>query len=61
MAWQSRLTREEEQAAEAAFRGLPPQPEWPEHAQRLYASIVALIGSRDVFVSAESHDMRQAV
>ncbi|HLZ33469.1 MAG TPA: hypothetical protein VKP13_05605 [Nitrospira sp.] len=40
------LTYDEHKAAEAAFRGCPPDPDWTETARLLYAKLSAAIAQR---------------
>ena len=37
------LTHDEQKAAEAAFCGYPPDPEWTDSAKAIYAQLSALI------------------
>jgi len=40
------LTYDEHKAAEAAFRGYPPNPDWTDSAQEIYARLSAAIAQR---------------
>ena len=40
------LTYDEHKAAEAAFRGYPPNADWTDSAQELYARLSAAIAKR---------------
>ncbi|THJ25318.1 MAG: hypothetical protein CAF45_001195 [Nitrospira sp. CG24E] len=40
------LTYDEHKAAEAAFRGYPPNPDWTGSAQEIYARLCAAIAKR---------------
>ena len=40
------LTYDEHKAADAAFRGYPPDPEWTDSAQEIYARLSAAIATR---------------
>ena len=40
------LTYDEHKAAEAAFRGYPPNPDWTDSAQEIYARLSAAIANR---------------
>ena len=40
------LTYDEHKAAEAAFRGYPPNPDWTDSAQEVYARLSAAIATR---------------
>ena len=40
------LTYDEQKAAEAAFRGYPPNADWTESAQEIYARLSAVIAKR---------------
>ena len=40
------LTYDEHKAAEAAFRGYPPNPDWTDSAQEIYARLSAVIATR---------------
>ena len=44
------LTHDEQKAAEAAFHGLPMNPDWTDHAQEIYLGILAVTGGRDIAV-----------
>jgi len=46
MAEPKSLTYDEQKAAEAAFTGNPPNPDWTEAAQRLYARLSAAMHAR---------------
>jgi hypothetical protein len=41
------LTYDEHKAAEAAFRGYPPNPDWTDSAQEVYARLSAAIATRN--------------
>lgn len=50
------LTYDEHKAAEAAFRGYPPDPDWTEAARLLYVKLSAVIARRaDVGLSCVDH------
>jgi len=40
------LTHDEHKAAEAAFRGYPPNADWTDSAQEIYARLSAAIATR---------------
>jgi hypothetical protein len=40
------LTYDEHKAAEAAFRGYPPNPDWTDSAQEIYARLSAAIATQ---------------
>ena len=42
------LTHDEQKDAEAAFHGLPINPDWTDHAQEIYLGILAVTGGRDI-------------
>jgi hypothetical protein len=42
------LTYDEQKAAEAAFRGYPPNADWTDSAQEIYARLSAAIAKRSV-------------
>jgi hypothetical protein len=42
------LTYDEHKAAEAAFRGYPPNPDWTESALEIYARLSAAIATRRI-------------
>ena len=42
------LTFAEKRAAEAAFRGLPADPQWPVNARAIYYGIVAQTQGRNI-------------
>ena len=42
------LTYDQRIAAEAAFRGLPPDPKWPATARAIYEGLIAAIEGRAV-------------
>ena len=44
----SPLTFDERKAAEAAFRGLPVDPEWPQKAKTVYYAIMARTHGRNI-------------
>ena len=46
MTEQKPLTYDEHKAAEAAFRGYPPNADWTDSAQELYARLSAAIAKR---------------
>jgi len=48
MTEQKPLTYDEHKAAEAAFRGLPPNPDWTGSAQRIYARLAAAVQKRSL-------------
>ena len=48
-----RLTNDEQRAAEAAFHGLPLNPNWPHHAQEIYRGILAVTNGRDIVKDTE--------
>ncbi len=43
-----RLTYDEQKAAEAAFRGLPPDSKWSSSARAIYDGIIKVTQGRDV-------------
>jgi len=47
------LTFAEQRAAEAAFRGLPADPEWPANARAIYHGIVAQTQGRNIVEDLE--------
>ena len=47
------LTNDEQRAAEAAFHGLPLDPNWPHHAQEIYRGILVVTNGRDIVKEAE--------
>ena len=44
----SLLTHDEHKAAEAAFRGLPLNPQWSARAQAIFLGITAVTNGQDV-------------
>ena len=40
------LTYDEQKAAEAAFTGAPPSPDWTDDAQQLYSRLTAAMQAR---------------
>lgn len=42
------LTYDEHKAAEAAFRGYPPNADWTDSAQEIYARLSAAISKRKI-------------
>ncbi|HKC94040.1 MAG TPA: hypothetical protein VKB81_08490 [Nitrospira sp.] len=42
------LTSDQHKAAEAAFHGLPLNPEWTQSAQDIYLGILAVTNGRDI-------------
>lgn len=48
------LTYDEQKAAEAAFRGLPLDPQWSERAQTIYTSILSKTEGRNIVAEAAS-------
>jgi hypothetical protein len=47
------LTFAEKKAAEAAFRGLPVDPDWPTNARAIYDGIVAQTQGRNIIEDIE--------
>ena len=47
------LTHDEHNASEAAFHGLPPNPNWSRHAQEIYLGILAVTNGRDIINDTE--------
>lgn len=47
------LTYDEHKAAEAAFHGLPLDPEWSRHDQEIYIGILAVTNGRDIVKDTE--------
>ena len=47
------LTFAEKRAAEAAFRGLPADPQWPANARAIYYGIVAQTQGRNIIEDTE--------
>ena len=47
------LTHDEQRAAEAAFHGLPLDPNWSRHAQEIYRGILAVTDGRDIVNDTE--------
>lgn len=47
------LTHDQHKAAEAAFRGLPLNPQWPASAQEIYHGIVAVTKGRDIVTDTD--------
>ena len=41
------------EAAEAAFHGLPLDPKWSRHAQEIYLGIVGVTNGRDIVEDTE--------
>lgn len=52
MGWNLSLSFDEKKAAEAAFRGLPPDPAWSEGAQAIYCGILAQTQGRNIVADA---------
>ena len=50
------LTHDEQKAAEAAFRGLPPNSRWSQRAQQIYMGILEITHGRDVVSDLEWED-----
>jgi hypothetical protein len=50
----SPLTHDQQKAAEAAFRGLPLNPQWSDSAQEIYRGIVAATKGRDIIEETAS-------
>ncbi|GKS57508.1 hypothetical protein YTPLAS18_10350 [Nitrospira sp.] len=48
------LTYDEGKAAEAAFQGLPFNPEWSDTARKVYDGIVLAMGERQLAAMGES-------
>ncbi len=48
MTEESLLTYDEQKAAEAAFRGLPPNSRWSQGAQRIYMGILEITHGRNI-------------
>jgi hypothetical protein len=42
------LTHDEHKASEAAFHGLPLDPEWSQHAQEIYLGIFEVTKGKDI-------------
>ena len=49
----SSLTFAEKRAAEAAFRGLPADPQWPANARAIYFGIVEQTQGRNIVEDTE--------
>ena len=47
------LTHDEQKAAEAAFRGLPLNPQWSRNAQQIYLRILEVTNGRDIVTNME--------
>lgn len=47
------LSHDEQKAAEAAFHGLPMNPDWTSHAQQIYLGILAVTGGHDIINDTE--------
>jgi len=56
MTEESLLTHDERKAAEAAFRGLPPNSRWSQGAQQIYMGILEITHGRDVVTDLEWED-----
>ncbi len=56
MTEESLLTHDERKAAEAAFRGLPPNSRWSKGAQKIYMGILEVTHGRDVVSDLEWED-----
>ena len=48
------LTQDEHKASEAAFHGLPLDPKWSRHAQKIYLGILAVTNGRDIVHEEEA-------
>jgi len=48
------LTHDEHKASEAAFHGLPLDPEWSSHAQEIYLGILLVTNGRDIVSNEEA-------
>ena len=55
------LTYDEHKAAEAAFRGYPPNTDWTDAAQKVYVRLSASIANRiaTAFNETNEHDLEE--
>lgn len=57
----SLLTHDEQKAAEAAFRGYPPDPKWSGKARQIYLGIVAVTNGQDIVTDGEQEPLAVGV
>ena len=55
------LTHDERKAAEAAFRGLPLDSQWPRKAQMIYIGILEITQGRDIVGEHDWEEVAAAV